>query len=159
MKYPEGDEVNVGDIVWTNGGCHVRRVIRILSAEESLKLENEGGSGIMWVRNINPYGPPDIFGFEAENDFSYEGIGKLTQREFKYVEYLFHLLELQLKKKIWHNKNALYYPVFYRLNDTFSWFVFYSETHEKELCYEFRDKERKFYLIEDESLCRQIRVL
>ena len=115
MKYPEGDEVNVGDVIWTNGGCNIRRVSKVLSNTELLKSESENEPGIMWVRNINPCSSPDIFGFEAEADFSYEGIGKLSQNELNHIEYLFRALEIQLSKKIWHNKNLLYYPVFYRL--------------------------------------------
>lgn len=160
MKYPEGDEVNVGDVIWTNGGCNIRRVSRVLSNTELLKSEGENEPGIMWVRNINPCSSPDIFGFEAEADFSYEGIGKLTKNELKYVEYLFRTLEIQLGKRIWHNKNLLYYPVFYRLNDAFNWFIFcYDTSTNKETCYEFRENEEKFYILNDKELCRKIRLM
>ncbi len=160
MKYPEGDEVRVGDIIWTNGGCHVRRVVQVLSAEEALKWGIEDDSGLMWARNINPHSPIDMRGFESESDFSYEGIGKLSPEELQYVEYLVHVLEAQLKEKIWHHPYALYYPVFYRLNDKFSWYIFYSVSHAgKERCYEFREHEGKFYLIDDEAVCRRVRVL
>lgn len=160
MKYPEGDEVNVGDIIWTNGGCNVRRVSKVLSDKESFESENEKEPGIMWVRNINPYSPPDVFGFEAESDFSYEGVAKLTQEELKYVEYLFHVLETQIRKTVWHNENLLYYPVFYRLDGTFSWFIFcYDSFDNKETCYRFQKNEGKFYILDDEELYRKIRLM
>lgn len=160
MTYPEGDKVRVGDIIWTNGGCHVRRVKIVLSDKEARKWGIEDGPGLMWVRNINPYSPTDIMGYEAESDFSYEGIGKLSQEEQQYVEYLFHVLESQLQKKIWHCQQAAYYPVYYRLDDTFRWYIFYTDTREKvERCYAFQKDEGKFDLIDDEALCRRIRVL
>ena len=114
MKYPEGDEVNVGDVIWTNGGCNIRRVSKVLSNTELLKYESENEPGIMWVRNINPCSSPDIFGFEAEADFSYEGIGKLTQKELKHIEYLFRTLEIQLSKK--YGIIKIYYTILFSID-------------------------------------------
>ena len=160
MKYPEGDEVRAGDVIWTNGGCHIRRVQWVLSAAQARVMGIEDGSGVMWVRNINPHGPTDVRGFEAETDFAYEGIGKLTRDELQHVEDLFHGLEARLEEKIWHRPGAVYYPVFSRVRDRFRWFLFYSASREsREQCYEFRDEDGQFELIDDEELRRRIRVL
>ncbi len=160
IRYPEGNEVHIGDIIWTNEGCNIRRVIRILSAEEALEIGDDDGPGILWVRNINPYSAQDVLGFESESDFSYEGIGKLTSEEIQYVEYLFHILEKQLGKEIWNNNQFLYYPAIYRLNNEFCWFIFCSDSKtRKELCYKYLKNEGKFYVVEDDELCRKIRVL
>jgi len=160
IKYPEGNEVQIGDVIWTNEGRNVRRVMRILSAEEALEIGENDGPGILWVRNINPYSASDVLGFESEADFSYEGIGKLSLEEMQYVEYLFQVLERQLGKQIWNNHQFLYYPAIYRLNDEFCWFLFCSDSQtRKERCYEYRKDEEKFYVVEDEELCQKIRVL
>lgn len=87
MIYPEGQTVRVGDIIWTNEGINVQRVVRIM--ESSLDLQKEGleESGIYWTSDLSEFSS-DIIGFEAEADFEDEGIGLLTSDELLLIKCL-----------------------------------------------------------------------
>lgn len=87
MIYPDGQTVCVGDIVWTNEGINVQRVVRIM--ESALDFQKEGlkESGIYWTSDLSGFSS-DVIGFEAEADFEYEGIGLLSSDELLLIKCL-----------------------------------------------------------------------
>lgn len=90
MIYPEGQTVRVGDIIWTNEGINVQRVVRIM--ESSLELEQEGfeETGIYWTSDLSER-TSYVIGFEAEADFEHEGIGLVSSDELLLIKCLHKL--------------------------------------------------------------------
>lgn len=87
MIYPEGETVRVGDIIWTNEGINVQRVVRIMESPLDFQKEGLEEPGIYWTSDLSEFSS-DVIGFEAEADFEYEGIGRLSSDELLLIKCL-----------------------------------------------------------------------
>lgn len=86
MKYPDGSELNVGDLIWWNEGNCVGYIQTI--AEKKKESEFWGcDHPHVFFTNIHPFDPL-IIGGVAHDEFVFEdeGIGKLTNEEKKLFE-------------------------------------------------------------------------
>ncbi len=112
MKYPNGQLVRMGDIIWTNEGVNVRKVIRTIT-EKDEEFTIFGESGILWSRYLGAgyLGSDGMPGFEALADFENEGIEPLSMVEVAFIRLLFSLLERQISIRVWDNPSYLCYPV------------------------------------------------
>lgn len=83
MKYPNGEEIRVGDLIWWNGGEATAYVQSLLEAEAELR-EWELGEPHLFLANIHPYDPSSVAGIGYPQSFLEEdGIRPLTDDEKK----------------------------------------------------------------------------
>ena len=85
MQYPDGQKVNVGDIIWWNEGNEIGKVHALIESSAHQTEWSESGPGIvvMALPRRKDIDPAQLFW--AERDFNDEGIG-LYDGDSKYGE-------------------------------------------------------------------------
>lgn len=168
IKYPSGKYVQKNDIVWTNEGLNIRKVLYVVSNGGD-RLLGVQENGFFWTRYISPR-DLGIIGYENFSQFSDEGVDVLSEASLRYIRLLFYLLGKQLNLSIWDNPDYLYYPVLFphyddNMNVQRKWYLFFQPYEENiksfdtEQCYSFNRKIRYFEKINDDNIQNLVRGL
>jgi hypothetical protein len=81
MKYPEGTEIRVGQVIWVNEGESKGVVTEIVEDVETLNRHGLSDMGIFIDLSDTPTPPYKRHLFIAENFFVAEGIGVVDEFE------------------------------------------------------------------------------
>lgn len=142
--YPNGKEACVGDIIWTDEGRHVRKVVKVIPKDQAklFCIENEGG--VLVSRHIGEFDVGGLF-FISQEWFEHEWIYPVEEVDMNEIEKMYNLIGQKLHVKIWRNPDFAYYPI---LNietrdgkDEEVWYLFFQpskdvgQTLRTELCY------------------------
>ncbi|MFR9535071.1 MAG: hypothetical protein SNG49_09655 [Rikenellaceae bacterium] len=163
LYYPDGEEVQIGDIIWTSEGINVREVTQIVTKEHPRYAEF-GRKGIIWTRYIGKkkYTSDEALGcegFTEEKVFKPFGIGKLSICELSFLELMYRLFEKQMNLEL-IDSELLYFPIWLpeKTEDgewNFIWYLLVNKDYppqlDTELFYRFHPNLLSFELLDDET--------
>ena len=147
--YPNGKEANAGDIIWTDEGRHVRKVIEVISKRQAKLLYNESAGGVLVSRHIGEFDVGGLF-FISREWFEHEWIYPVGDADMHKIEKMYNLLGEKLHIEIWGNPHFAYYPILnietHDGKDEEVWYLFFQpskdagRTSKTELCYIYTKK-------------------
>lgn len=165
VVYPNGEEVHVGDIIWSNEGSHIRKIIEVVSQKEAKLLYNENDGGILVSRHIGIFDLGGLF-FINQQWFKQEWIYPVNKEDMLQIRKMYKLLGKELNINIWGNPYYAYYPVLNIENTEGEneevWYLFFQPSAdamhslETEKCYKYNKKKNTFEK-PDYSLINDIR--
>lgn len=108
--YPNGVEARVGDIVWSDEGRNVRKVVEVVATREQCARWGVDECGVMLAWHIGAF---DLGGmlYIGRAFFEEEGIEPVEPQYLREIEEMFRRLGESLGLPIWGNPQYAYYPV------------------------------------------------
>ena len=156
--YPNGVEARTGDIVWSDEGRNVRKVVEVVATRGQCARWGVDECGIMLARHIGAF---DLGGmlYIGRASFEEEGVEPVEPQYLREIEKMFHRLGESLGISIWGNPQYAYYPA---LNlDSHGrelWYLFFQpaadarNAPETERCFRYNHANGSFEEMSDPSL-------
>ena len=156
--YPNGVETRVGDIVWSDEGRNVRKVVEVVATLEQRARWGVDECGVMMAWHIGAF---DLGGmlYIGRAYFDGEGVEPVEPQYMREIEEMFRRLGESLGLPIWGNPQYAYYPALHvEPNGGEVWYLFFQpaadagNAPETERCFRCNPGNRMFEEISDPAL-------
>ena len=163
--YPNGVEARVGDIVWSDEGRNVRKVVEVVATREQCARWGVDECGVMMAWHIGAF---DLGGmlYIGRAFFDEEGIEPVEPQYMREIEEMFRRLGESLGIPIWGNPQYAYYPALHvEDNDKAVWYLYFQpaadarNAPETERCFRCNPGNGAFEEISDPALHACVRGL